>query len=138
MALLRKGQTEIFGLILIVVIVIILGTFALNMYLNKQPSSINEDYLRVYANNLKTAIIQNSICDISIRKEIENCNSGYTQCLHSCSDLNQEIGNILNKTVEKNLNYEFSYNTENIKIGECIEKITSNNFANIQVVLCYK
>jgi len=120
MVLLRKGQVETIGLVVIVILLIFIGIFALSFSIKEKE--VNEDILTLKANSLRSSLLKTTICNITIKEELGNCVYDNPQCLDNCGSLNTLIGNIVSDSLEGE-KYYFEFN--NIELGSCIDKITS-------------
>ena len=71
MVLLRKGQVETIGLVVIVILLIFIGIFALSFSIKEKE--VNEDILTLKANSLRSSLLKTTICNITIKEELGNC-----------------------------------------------------------------
>lgn len=121
----RKGQIEIMGLVIIVILLVMTAIFALTFII--KPKQTNDDILKLKANSLRSSILKTELCShVSVKDEIENCIDGFNECIE-CSSLHLEIEKIIKGSLE-NERYSFtvlSNNGEFIKIGNCLNGITS-------------
>lgn len=127
MVLLRKAQIETVGLVIIVIILAFTLIFALQFINKDKGNKLNENYLKLNADNLRSTILKTTINNCDIKDEIINCNNfNQAICLENCDKLNLIIKEIIQASVKNN--YEF--NAGNIKLvnGSCLNKdiITSS------------
>jgi hypothetical protein len=120
MVLLRKGQVETMGLVIIVILLIFIGIFALSFSI--KDKEINEDILTLKANSLRSSLLKTNICNITIKDEIGNCFYNRPRCLDSCDSLNNVIDSIIKNSLEGE-KYYFKF--KDIELGSCVDKVTS-------------
>src|SRR3989344_2069864 len=117
----KKSQIETIGLVIIVILIAFIFIISL-FFITKPRASLNENYLKLNADNLRSTILKTNLCqNISIKDEIINCNSGFFLCnnLNSCQDLNNVIKDIIENSVRNN--YEFSAGNIVVKKDICRE-----------------
>ena len=148
MVLMKKAQTEIMGLMIIVVLIVVIGLFAFRFMLMNQSSS-NDEYLSIKANNLINSIKMTSICEKNMGDAIIACCNNQNFCeREACGLVKEEINRIINSSIEENFYFE-AKNFEGelcFFIGSCSNGIASSiNFLNsdsgnseIQLKLCRK
>lgn len=138
----RKAQTEIMGLVIIVILIVFIAIFALNFMV--KPKQESEDILKVKANALRASILKTSLCgSVTVKDELENCIDGYNECL-DCGGLKQEISNMIQNSLEKNEKYSFIVSRDVgknfINLNYCINNVTavSQNLKNgkVELSLC--
>jgi hypothetical protein len=109
----RKGQNEIVGFVMIVVIVTIIGLFLLALYLRQEPVKTESKNVQ---NFLKASLSYTTECKIDIEpldlKELtKRCHNGaYCGENESCVILNDTFSDILEKTWKLESNKESYYN----------------------------
>ena len=139
----KKGQIEIMGLVIIVILLVFIAIFALSFSI--KPKQENEDILKLKANALRSSLLKTDLCaGINVKDELENCINGYPECLE-CSDLENEIRDIIESSLEGE-RYSFIVlsidGSSFIGFGDCINKITavSQNLRNgrVEVALCQR
>ena len=110
----RKGQEEIVGFVLIVVLVVIVAVIFLGIKL-RNPEPTQKDSEIVYQ-FLESAMEQTTSCKISetggfvsLDNLIKNCHSVNSLCLSgdSCDILNETMGNMLDSTWKVGENYPY-------------------------------
>jgi nitrogen fixation-related uncharacterized protein len=134
----RKGQTEIIGLVVIVILIVFIAIFALSF--SVKPKQENEDILKLKAGALSSSLLKTNLCEgVNVKKEIENCiNNNHPECLGDCSNLRPMIKDI----IEKSLNEGYYFKVGSIEIGRggCTEKVTAVNQKisnqDMEVALC--
>ena len=135
-----RGQTEIMGLVIIVILIVFIAVFSLTFIL--KPEQQDDDILKLKANALRSSILKTNLCNsVTVKDEIENCIDGYHECV-DCSGLRNEIVKIIEGSIE-NEKYNFNVFTEGnsfMNIGSCVDNVTSvsQNIrnGNVGVTLC--
>jgi len=136
----RKGQIEIMGLVIIMILLVFIAIFALTFII--KPEQENENILKMKANALRASLLKTNLCDsIDVKDEIENCVDGYNECI-GCDELNARIDEMIKKSLD-NEGYSFVVSSDEgifINLGRCDSKITgvSQNLRNskVDVALC--
>ena len=130
-----RGQIETVGLVVIVVMILVIGIFALSFAVKEK--AVNEDILTLKANALRSSLLKTSVCNITIKDEIGNCIYNNPQCFDSCNRLKEVVDEVIMSSLE-NENYYFK--VKGIELGACPEKITSISEVvrgeNIEIALC--
>ena len=127
MVLLRKAQIETAGLVIIVIILAFTLIFALQFINKDKGNKLNENYLKLNADNLRSTILKTTINNCDIKDEIINCNNfNQAICLENCDRLNSIIREIIQASVKNN--YEFDAGNIKLVNGSCLDKdiITSS------------
>jgi len=127
MVLLRKAQIETVGLVIIVIILAFTLIFALQFINKDKGNKLNENYLKLNADNLRSTILKTTINNCNIKDEIINCNNfNQAICLENCDKLNLIIEEIIQASVKNN--YEFDAGNIKLVNGSCLNKdiITSS------------
>ncbi|MEK6862627.1 MAG: hypothetical protein AABW57_00480 [Nanoarchaeota archaeon] len=127
MVLLRKAQIETVGLVIIVIILAFTLIFALQFINKDKGNKLNENYLKLNADNLRSTILKTTINNCDIKDEIINCNNfNQAICLENCDRLNSIIREIIQASVKNN--YEFDAGNIKLVNGSCLDKdiITSS------------
>ena len=127
MVLLRKAQIETVGLVIIVIILAFTLIFALQFINKDKGNKLNENYLKLNADNLRSTILKTTINNCDIKDEIINCNNfNQAICLENCDKLNLIIKEIIQASVKNN--YEFDAGNIKLVNGSCLDKdiITSS------------
>ncbi|MAG50336.1 hypothetical protein CL621_01685 [archaeon] len=121
----KKAQVEIFGLLIIVILITIIAIFALRFFLyTGGESERNQD---VIANNLLNALLKTTMCEKSLSDVMVDCYNGLNSCdSENCKTyIVSEIKFIINKLDIKEEDYKFIVSISDddfIKIGKCDEK----------------
>lgn len=89
----RKSQEEIFGFVLVVVVVTIIGLFFIFVMKPKQEEKKN-----LQLDNLLYATLSYSVGEKSIKDIIEDCYSGNND---ACNNVKAQISMLLDKALEK-------------------------------------
>lgn len=138
----KKGQIEVMGLVIIVILLVLIAIFALTFII--KPKQENEDILKVKANALRSSLLKTSLCgDVTVKDEIENCIDGYNECIE-CSGLRQEIVNMMQSSLENNEKYNFIVYKDDgnnfMNINNCVNNVTavSQNLrnGNVNLMVC--
>lgn len=127
MVLLRKAQIETMGLVIIVIILAFTLIFALQFINKDKGNKLNENYLKLNADNLRSTILKTTINNCNIKDEIINCNKfNQAICLENCDKLDLMIKEIIQASVKNN--YEFDAGNIKLINGSCLNKdiITSS------------
>ena len=139
MVLLKRSQTEIIGLLIIVILLSLILIFVLVIN-SKQDSSLKNNYLQLNADNLRSTLLKTNVCkDISIKDEIISCNNyEHSNCFSSCINVNDEIKKIIENSIK--FNYNFTAGEITASKGKCLkDKITASRqplpYSNVEVSL---
>jgi len=139
MVLLKKSQTEIIGLLIIVILLSLILIFVL-VISSKQDSGLKNSYLQLNADNLRSTLLKTNLCkSYSLKDEIVSCNNyKISNCFSSCSNVNDEIKKIIENSIK--FNYEFKAGEVSVSKGKCLQdKITSSKqplpYSNVEVML---
>lgn len=133
MVLLRKAQVETFGLVIIVILLSFILIFALRFITKPKQTGLEEDYLQLQANNLRSVILKTNLCpETTIKEEIVNCQFNSPDCSESCDLLWNAVEEIIEKSVQAKVKYEFTVDvidaeplhTLNLR-GSCENPITA-------------
>ena len=137
----KKGQIEIMGLVIIVILLVFIAIFALSFII--KPEQENENVLKLKANALRSSLLKTNLCgDITVKDEIENCVDGYHECVDECTVLKQEIEKMIKSSLDNEKYNFFVSNDEGsfINIDNCVDGVTavSQNLRNskVDVALC--
>lgn len=121
MVLLKKAQTEIIGLVIIIIILTFALIFGLKFLIKDENNELNERYLQLNADNLRSVILKTNFNECNIKDEIINCNQfNDAVCFKDCNDLEKNIKDIIESSIKNN--YEFSAEKIEIKKGDCLNK----------------
>lgn len=131
MALLKKGQIEIIGLVIIVLLILFIVIFALSFYLSKQePATLTFKALEIKANNLRNAVLKTTLCSgTTIKDEIESCYYGESICFTDCNIIKQKIKNLIDYSIEENYNFT-------VKNNEILFEITKESCEEKASAIC--
>lgn len=137
----KKAQVETLGLVIIVAIIAFVFVIAL-IFTSKQQPSLNQDYLKLKADNLRSTISKTTICqDTNIRDEIVSCNDlSITQCENiNCNELENIIKKIIDDSLNLTNNYKFEAGNILIKKEPCANIFTSTSelipYSNVNITL---
>lgn len=140
----KKAQVETLGLVIIVAIIAFIFVIAL-IFASRQQPNLNQDYLKLKADNLRSTISKTTICqDTNIRDEIVSCNDlAITQCENiNCNELQNIIKKIIDDSLNLTNNYKFEAGNILIKKEPCGNIFTSTSELvpysdiNITLALC--
>lgn len=140
----KKSQIDTFGLVMIVILLVFIAIFALPFIIKEKSVSLDEDYMQLVANNLRSVVLNTNVCDLAtVKDEISNCLINSPACLNDCGELNDIIKNIIENSLgslKGKVNYKFSFGDLEVKNRDCVEKITSSKFfideIEIRLELC--
>ncbi len=122
----KKGQMEILGLLVLVVLISISLLFLLRFLLvPKETSAYEIGYKTVQSSNFHIALAKVSVCEDKIMEDIivACCNKEQICGRDACDLLEKDVKNILDKTLPYQ-KYQFfvkSYNDECLSINTCGE-----------------
>jgi len=141
-----KAQIETMGLVMIVIILVFLALFSLPFIIKEKSKALDENYLQLVSNNLRSSVLNTNICGAAtVKEEILNCESDFPICLNDCSELPGFIRNVIDSSLgsfEGSVNYVFLAGDMNISSGECFEKIVSSKAfiddIGVSVEICYR
>jgi hypothetical protein len=139
----KKAQIEIMGLVIIVVLLVFIAVFSLPFIIKEKSKALNEDYLQLYANNLRSVVLNTNLCDSgNVMDEIISCYYGAPICLEDCNDIEDKIREIIESSLDEKINYKFTIDEMIVSNGECTEKVTSSKAfieeREVKVELCYR
>lgn len=120
----RKAQIEMIGLLVIVILFIFIGIFAIRFALRPESTIVAEMRTNIMVNNMLNAIIKtNTQFNKDISELIVDC---YNTDANACTFVKQEIPKIIELSLGKQQNYEFSvfankeeFEELSIKKGSC-------------------
>lgn len=89
----RKGQTEILGFLVIVLLLLFVGIFFLYFSLRAEPETLQDSVVELQLNNLMNAVTQYSVCeDADLEDVMVACNDNRRICNEdSCSLMENEL-----------------------------------------------
>ena len=92
----KRGQIETIGLLIVVILIIFMGLFAL-MFMSKGERKTDESFYSVKANNLLNAIQKASVCNEDLESGIVYCIENKEFCGQSdaCDVVKVEIEKII-------------------------------------------
>lgn len=141
-----KGQIETMGLVIVVILLVFLAMFALPFIIKEKSKALDDNYLQLVSNNLRSSVLNTNICGAAtVKEEILNCEADFPICLSDCSELPIFIRGILDNSLESfkgSVDYVFIAGDLEINSGECFEKIVSSKAfiddVEASVELCYR
>jgi hypothetical protein len=122
--MMKKGQAEIFGLVIIVLLLIFAMLFFVRTSQNDDSSVTLRSNFR--ANNMLNAIMNYEVDDFDMLDELRLCVDEPSLC----GDTLDQVDVILDNSLTSNENYEFlgfKDNIESFRVerGNCVEGITA-------------
>ncbi len=146
MVLLRKSQVEMFGLVIIVILIVIIALFAIKFALRPKVEE-KPVKLGLIANNLLNAIVKANICnDKSFDDALIACGNKVPLCDNeACSLVKKELEMVMSKF---GYNYKFIASIDKKEYfvnGECSDGIASTSYVSrdgsslysYKIYLCY-
>lgn len=141
----KKAQLEIFGLLIIVMLIVVIALFALRFMFITQPSNNQDQVLSIKANNLINALLKVNI-DTDIKEENASC------CISNinCNIIEDKISKIIENSIEENYEFKVLSNDQDClnidSITKCEFGISSSSYIdNIEgikhefsILLCKK
>ena len=112
-----KGQAEVVGLMVIVIILIVIGVIYLRFVFIKEKSAYPEIRTNIEVNNLLRALVKLKIGNLTMVDALYNC---YRNT--ECNIIENEIKNILTSILRPNEDYKFillADDNEILAFGNC-------------------
>ncbi len=144
-----KGQIETLGLLVIVILLVFIGIFALKFMSFDDRKVVDESFYSVKANNLLNAIQKATVCDINMEKAIIACFEENSFCGRAdvCTFVEEEINKIIDESLEEKVSFiaeDSQYGNIGVEIVNCNNGISSvSSFIRsgygvyeLRVVLC--
>jgi len=133
------------GLVIVVVLIVFISIFALPFILKEKSKTLDDNYMQLISNNLRSVVLNTNICSAAtVKDELLNCEIGFPTCL-TCTELEGVIRNIIENSLGDslgNINYNFIAGNLEVKKGDCVEKIVSSKSfideIDVKVELCYR
>jgi|SRR3989344_3552496 len=120
----KKGQAETMGILILIIILLIAGTFALGIYITNQPSP-DSRRVQYIANNYVNTLVGISLCEgVSVSEAIEDC--ALADDLEVCGENGCELVYESAKTLQSTLDPKYGYKLEVLDAGEAIIEKTSD------------
>ncbi|AJF62624.1 MAG: hypothetical protein QT11_C0001G0481 [archaeon GW2011_AR20] len=123
MVLLKKAQVETVGLVIIVIIITFALIFGLQFMTRDKGNELNERYLQLNADNMRSVIMKTTINNCNIKDEIINYETFDDV---ACFDNEEELKLTIRQIIESSLknDYGFSAGKIDLKKGSCENKDT--------------
>ena len=129
----KKAQTEIIGLVVIVTIIIIAVVLFVRLAILKPASHSPTSVESIEANNMLNALLKTTVCDISIQEAIQQCSQKINICDQEPRAYTVgKIKEILQVSLDEKTDYSFialSDNSPLIKIENCETGISASPFS---------
>lgn len=129
----KKAQTEIIGLVVIVTIIIIAVVLFIRLSVLKPTSHSSTSIESIEANNMLNALLKTSVCDISIQEAIQQCSQKINICdQEPCAYTVEKIKEILQASLDEKTDYSFIALADSnpiIKIESCKTGISASPFS---------
>tara|TARA_Y100000310_G_scaffold1020_6_gene1474 strand:+ start:821 stop:1249 length:429 start_codon:yes stop_codon:yes gene_type:complete len=142
MKLLKKGQGEIVGLLVIVLLLLFVGIIFLRFYIAQPSTSLSHSRQSIEASNALNALMKVSINGEPLTAHTDACNSDK----NLCDGLQNEIEAILGYILKQGQKYSFTLSTGAktlIEISQCTTGIVStysfieaNIFYDVTLKIC--
>lgn len=136
----KKSQTEIMGLVIVVILITLALLFVLSFIVLRKPTTLKKQYTQseIAANTLNALLETTTPCNKQkVRELLQDCAANapgtiYCEGLYSCAYVESIINEIFNKTlISWNMEFEFTATLTNITIarGYCAgEKRSQSQF----------
>lgn len=119
----KKAQTEIMGLAIVVILIVLGATFVIRQIITKEPVDYKKEFTQAeLASNMLNTLLETTAkdCDYTITELLQNCGqSGSIECnnMGPCQYVEETAKHIFSKTLEEwNIGYEFkAYDSINEK-----------------------
>lgn len=141
-----KGQTDIIGVVIIVLLLVIIALFSLRFLLPKQEPL--EQKLSIKANNVLNAALKTSICQSTVEQGLINCCRKDPFCgKDACSYISKELQKLFDASLEEPYLFHISQNEQDcLHIGKCTEGVSSSSYIlgqpseqyKVGILLCKK
>ena len=119
----KKAQTEILGIAIIIVLLLIFGLFYLKFSSNKS-TLIPEMRTNVQTNNLLQSLLKVNLNNQPFEDLLYNCYSN-----NDCNTLNEELPKIIALSLNNETQYNFTTSADNkpfFSLGSCSSGIVAN------------
>ena len=126
----KKGQTEIIGLVVIVMLIVIGALFYVKfVVLGGKNDQMNKENTisSTQAYNLMNAIMNVNVCgNVSVREGFVKCKNNENLCdRNACDYLDSEIDNIVKSVIYKNYSLNVNSSGWNYGLGSCKYGVSS-------------
>lgn len=124
----KKAQMEMFGLVIIVVLIVVIALFALRfMFIGRGTSGNKDQVLSIKANNLINALLKVSVNGNDIKQDIGSC------CVSNinCASIENKIEEIIENSIEENYEFTALSNDQEcfvINKGQCEFGVSSSSY----------
>lgn len=136
----KKGQNEVIGLVVIVILIMVIGLFAMRFYIANSKQEDRSEFYSTKANNLVNAVLKASTCNSDMEEAIVACCENRDFCEQdACEFVEKEVEKML-KSLEEEAKFEVE---DCFSFGECDYGISSSSFVvsneyEASVVICEK
>ncbi len=126
MVSLKKGQVEIVGLVIIVLLIVSISILFLYFKAGQQDTAVDDREMELRANQLRSSLLQTTLCeDVNVKEELIACSSGFSLC-SSCEESHDVVKNIIELSLDERIGYEFNLDPDlSFTRGNCYEKIAA-------------
>lgn len=138
----KRGQMEMVGLLVIVILLLVLGVIFLKFMLVPKSTTLADSRSSLESTRLLQALVLTTIQDKSFQEHAVDCSRDST----ACTVLRQEIGTIFTLLLKKGQKYSFYllYQDQNIlRLEQCTVGVVSSypftaagGFYEVQLRLC--
>ncbi len=121
--MLRKGQSEAVGLLVIVILLVFIGFLYLRFGLQGKPDTLQDARQSIEANGLLRALLLLDTKDFSFQDEVSMCHTS-----SSCDHLESVVQDVLATSLRPDILYTFSLFAEDeplLALGNCTLGIMS-------------
>ncbi|HLC56905.1 MAG TPA: hypothetical protein VJJ23_06720 [Candidatus Nanoarchaeia archaeon] len=139
-----KGQIDMIGITVVLLLIIIIGIVALRFSITKVESNQDNTLNSIKANNLVNALVKASSCDSNLKEAMKNCCENSDFCgQNACDFLEKEAKSIFDKTITSNYLLEIKNEDKScFNLGKCEQGISSSpyfvNELEIKLKICEK
>jgi len=125
----KKAQMEVIGLVIIVILILV-GVLMFVRFVVLAPQSSQKTTIEsLEANNLLSALLKTTICEISVLDAIKECQQATTICnQNACTYTEDKIQEIMEASLDVKTDYKIEVLTNNnplFNLGSCERGINS-------------
>src|SRR3989344_4096935 len=125
-----KGQIDMIGITIVLLLIIIIGIIALRFSITKVESNQDNTLNSIKANNLVNAIVKASSCNSNLKEAMKNCCENKDFCgQNACDFLEKEAKLIFDKSISSEYLLEIKNRDKScFKFGNCEQGISSSTY----------